>query len=304
MNTTFNNNMKKFKKIYILTPPATQTGGPEALFQLSDAINKQGGVGITMFTYQHPDPIHDDYKKYKIKMENNLEIKKENLIIVPEVLTDVLNDPNLSNISKAIWWLSVDNCAVRESINYTDDTIHLYQSYYAEDFLKSKGAKNIIPIFDYLSDDYFNEKNLKEKKNRICYSIKGEYIANKIKPLLPDYEFVMLSNMKREGVIDCLRQSKVFIDFGHHPGKDRIPRESAILNNCIITNKKGSANFYKDIPIIDMYKIENDNVDKIVNLIRDCIEKFNERIEDFHSYREEIKNQKNEFFQQVKNIIL
>lgn len=291
----------KFKKIYIVTPPATLTGGPEALFQLSDAINKQGGHGITLFTSNHHDPIPSDYKKYETKTEQ-LEISPENLIVFPEIWTESVKDPNLSNITKAIWWLSIDNGYHRESVDYQAETLHLYQSYYAEDFLKSKGAKNILPIFDYLSDSYFEERNLNEKKNRICYSIKGQHIANQIKPLLPDYEFVMLKGMTRDGVIETLRQSKVFIDFGHHPGKDRIPREAAMLNNCVITNRKGSANFQKDVPIFDIYKVENEDIEQMVNLIRDCIENFNERINDFENYRKEIINQKSEFFEQVKNL--
>jgi hypothetical protein len=293
----------RFKKIYILTPPATLTGGPEALFQLSDAINKQGGSGITLFSNYHQDPIPEDYKKYETITDQQLEISPENLIVLPEVWTHLINDPNFSNISKAVWWLSVDNNGNRNNVNFKDDTIHLYQSYYAEDFLKSKGTKNMLPIFDYLSDSYFEDRNLKEKKNLICYSIKGERIANQIKPYLPDYEFVMLNNMTRDGVIETLRCSKVFIDFGHHPGKDRIPREAALLNNCVITNRKGSANFQKDIPILDRYKIENEDITQMVNLIKDCIENFNERINDFKKYRKEIQNQKKEFFNQVKQII-
>ena len=27
----------------------------------------------------------------------------------------------------------------------------------------------------------------------------------------------------------------IYLDFGYHPGKDRMPREAALFNNCIIT---------------------------------------------------------------------
>ena len=40
------------------------------------------------------------------------------------------------------------------------------------------------------------------------------------------------------------------MDFGFHPGQDRLPREAALLKNCIITNREGSAAFYKDVPIL------------------------------------------------------
>ena len=33
-----------------------------------------------------------------------------------------------------------------------------------------------------------------------------------------------------------------------------MPREAVILKNCIITNKEGSAKFYKDLPIEHNFK--------------------------------------------------
>ena len=42
-------------------------------------------------------------------------------------------------------------------------------------------------------------------------------------------------------IIQILSRSKIYIDFGFHPGVDHLPREAAILKNCIITNKEGSA---------------------------------------------------------------
>ena len=44
------------------------------------------------------------------------------------------------------------------------------------------------------------------------------------------------------------------MDFGFHPGQDRLPREAAILKNCIITNKEGSAAIFQDVPIADEFK--------------------------------------------------
>ena len=45
------------------------------------------------------------------------------------------------------------------------------------------------------------------------------------------------------------------MDFGFHPGVDHLPREAAILRNCVITNKEGSA-FIKAVSIDNRYKFE------------------------------------------------
>ena len=294
----------KYKKIYILTPPAVVTGGPEALFQLSDSINSQGGYGINLFSSYHENPVPEEYKKYKTNYEGEqIENSSENLVIFPEIWAGFVDDVNYNQINKAIWWLSVDNGWNRERVNFQTDTIHLYQSYYAEDFLNKKSAKNMLPLFDYLSENYLEEHQFPQKKNRICYSIKGQNIANQLRMYLSNYEFVMIAGMSRLEVIETLKESKVFIDFGHHPGKDRIPREAAMLKNCVITNRKGAANFSKDVPILEKYKIENDDISKMIELIVDCVENYKDKISDFEDYRLNIIGQKEEFFKQVKNLI-
>ena len=292
---------KKYKKIYMLTPPAYVTGGVEASFQIADAINKQGGTCITVFSGNVENPVPDEYKRYEIKL-GDVEVSPENLFIVPEIWPTVLDSEALKNMDKAIWWLSVDHNR-GSTTDFNKDILHLYQSYYAEDFLQKNRAKRKLPIFDYLSDEYFNNQETPIKENIICYSIKGETLANKLIQLLPQYKFVMLKNMTRLQVIETLKTSKIFIDFGYHPGKDRIPREAAILNNCVITNKKGAANYNKDVNILDSYKFENEDLIMISEKIKDCIENYENRLLDFEDYRKEIRNQKSEFFEQVKNLI-
>ena len=49
--------------------------------------------------------------------------------------------------------------------------------------------------------------------------------------------------MTPEQVVDLMSESKVYIDFGNHPGKDRIPREAVINGCCVITGVRGSARF-------------------------------------------------------------
>ena len=52
---------------------------------------------------------------------------------------------------------------------------------------------------------------------------------------------IKLSGFNTKQIINIYNKTKVYLDFGYHPGKDRMPREAALFNNCIITNKKGSA---------------------------------------------------------------
>lgn len=299
----------KFNTIYILTPPGVVTGGPEALFQLCDAINKMGSRGVLLFRNEHPNPVPNEYAHYQIEyltFDNQIvEIinKPNNLLIVPEIWTDFLSYDGFDKMVKSVWWLSVDNCYNRDFISFDEDVIHFYQSYYAKSYLESRGISNIIPLYDYLNDDFLFSSTVEEKRNMICYSIKGEYYAKLLSECLPEYEFVILKDMSRVEVRQILSESKIFIDFGHHPGKDRIPRESVMMGSCLLTNRKGSANLFEDVSIHNRYKVEEFELQSVVELIRDIIDNYDLRITDFDYYKKQILSQKEEFFDQVKKII-
>ena len=52
-----------------------------------------------------------------------------------------------------------------------------------------------------------------------------------------------------------MMESKVYIDFGNHLGKDRIPREVA-SGCCIITGKTGADKYKEDVYIGEKFKFD------------------------------------------------
>ena len=105
-------------------------------------------------------------------------------------------------------------------------------------------------------------------------------------------------------MLHLMQISKVYIDFGNHPGKDRIPREAAICGCCIITGKRGSANNKIDIAIKDKYKFEDrlSSIDQIHSLICDCMDNFDICQSDFKNYREIILKEEAIFKENVLKI--
>ena len=69
-------------------------------------------------------------------------------------------------------------------------------------------------------------------------------------------QFIRLENMNPQQLCDALDKSMIYIDFGNHPGKDRIPREACCRNCIVMTSKLGSANNSYDVPIPDEYKFD------------------------------------------------
>ncbi len=239
---------------------------------------------------------------------------------------------NFKNARKVIWWLSVDNYeriyTFKKAIlggfvhvlyllkngtllfhrnDYKMADYHLCQSYYAIDFLKRKKVKNVLYLSDYINDAFMQITDNKQKQDIVLYNPKKGYrFTKRIMKRASDLKWVPIKNLTTSQVKDLLLQSKVYIDFGSHPGKDRFPREAAICNCCVITGKRGSAKFYKDVPISDEFKFKysRENTDKIVIKIRECLNNYDTKIKEFDSYKEHIKGEKEQFKKDVDAIFV
>jgi len=183
---------------------------------------------------------------------------------------------------------------------------YLFQSCYAIEHFKNLEHKYYLS--DYLNKDFLKiETDLSNKEDIVAFNPKkGFSFTKKIISSAKDIKFVPLINMSREEVVKTLQKAKVYIDFGNHPGKDRIPREAAILGCCVITGKRGSAGFFEDAPIPNEYKLEDreENILKIIDKIKDCLENYEERYKDFDYYREVIKNEPQKFMEDLKKIFM
>lgn len=292
-------------KIYLKVPANYIAGGVESLFQLSDAINNCGGRCLIIFDKLNSEPIPQKYSHYNVEYLTKIEDVEDvelNWIIYPEVWTEQINE--FKNLKKCIWWLSVDNNHGKYKDFCNSDIIHFYQSFYALNFLQRNGAQKCLPLFDYISTKYTESGyDISVKENIVCYNpVKGTEVTNQIKFLNNDVQFIPIVNMDETQIINLLKKSKIYIDFGHHPGRDRIPRESAILGNCVLTNLNGSAGFYSDIPIDNKYKISN--IESIGTIIRNCFKNYETIINDFSLYRSSIKNQKEQLHNLTKQFFL
>lgn len=296
-------NKLKNPKVYINVPAwdgksQVVAGGVESLFQLADSINSVGGESIILWDIQYSNPIPEKYKHYNVQHSKEVEDISDNWIIYPEIWTEKLD--TYKNMKKAIWWLSVDNNrGVFQDFSNSNIT-HFYQSFYALDFLQKNSVEKYLPLFDYIPKEYTDSTyDITQKRNIVCFNpVKGIETTNQIKSLNPDIQFVPITNMSEYQIIELLKSSKVYIDFGNHPGRDRIPREAAILGNCVITNLKGSAGFYNDITINKEYKITN--IEEIGNIIRNCFNNYESVINEHSLYMSLIKNQKEQLHNLTK----
>lgn len=192
-----------------------------------------------------------------------------------------------------------------------DNLLKLADFYMTNSHRGVKFFRDLKPLFylsEYINDDFLAfEKEFSEKENIVAFNPgKGFIFTKKIISCGKNIKFVPLMNMTRKQVIETLRKAKVYMDFGNHPGKDRLPREAAILGCCVITGKRGSAAFDEDVPIPKNYKFEDEeeNIKKIIYQIEDFFENFAERNKDFNRYVEKIKNEKKIFLDDLEKIFI
>lgn len=316
--------------VYVLCPAYSRTGGPELLHQLVCKLNK---FGIKSFiTYyginDNKNYTPDDFKKYvsNYKLSSEIIDDNANIIVFPEIH---IKDVNKYKKSRTVmWWMSVDNyiknyvflqsikqyglfvtlkklvkCDFVQSRLRKFD-LHMCQSYYAIDYLKKRGINNYAYLSDYINNAFFEKSDLKRKDNVLYNPKKGIAFTKKIISNSSDLNWIPIQNMTTKEVSDLLKSSKVYIDFGNHPGKDRFPREACMSGCCVITGKRGSANFYEDVKISPEFKFDDidKNIPLIIDKINECISNYSNEIKKFEEYRNMIKNEENKFEKDILTI--
>ena len=278
--------------IYVCCPPRIATGGVELLQQLVYELNKKyANVAQILYIDNAPEegnPVCTQYEKYNNPFLVNSYGEANSVYILPEIWV-VLAETFFKDHNVVIWWESVDNYFLHTPkerwYSFADNTLHMTQSKYAKDFLENKvGISNdkIIETSDYIDDIILNKKvdfTADFREPNVLYNpVKGFEFTSKLIQASPEINWIPIEKMSFQEVADLMSKSRVYIDFGNHPGKDRIPREAAICGCCVVTGKNGSAAFYEDVPIMDKYKFEraDENIMEICECIKSLIEGYNQ----------------------------
>jgi hypothetical protein len=260
------------------------TGGPELLHQLVAALKADGiAADMVYLPFDQNFEVPPPYRRYVPTAAHPSEIVPGSTIVIPEVMSREVS--RFPGCRKIFWWLSVDNFI--GSITYTRKRyllpsrlllaeaerrlrkhvdLHLYQSHYARLHLLDRGLGPSDELGDYLAADYLDHIRAPLKTMRediVAFNpVKGRAQSSAVFAELETISGgrirpVPIVNMDRSQVVDLLSQAKVYIDFGNHPGKDRIPREAAALGACVVTNRRGSAENDVDVPVPARYKIDD-----------------------------------------------
>lgn len=310
----------KYSHVSVLAPAGIVTGGVELLHQLVHCINLNGGSSSIIYfpVKREHQNIPAPYRGYNLKIDTSVRDLRNCAVIVPEIASSF----RVVQAQKFVWWLSVDNFfggekparrayvlkiieLLRISM-FERHNIHLYQSEYARDFLRKIAIRKTKPLSDYLSLEH-KRFDASDKENIVAFNPrKGSEFTAKIIDAAPAHlKFVPIENMTPAEVNRLLSRCKVYIDFGSHPGKDRIPREAALAGATIIVGNRGAARNVIDIPIPEFFKIDLDErfVARTLSLLDFCLENFSEvyLLQEF--FRQNLSNDSLRFTSEVWSLL-
>lgn len=318
---------------YVIAPANTTTGGPELLHQLVYQLNQLGVNAIIAYDQCSKDgaepSIPQQYKRYVTEFTtvNSIPDAKDSYVVIPE--TRPFYVKKYKKATAIFWWLSVDffrkmcdpqykleNQGAPQAIkalmlqtkrrafsSIKQAPIHLYQSEYAREYAISQGIapSALMKLSDYVNDDYrtgIDHLSFFDRKPNVLYNPKkGRQYTEQLIELAPDLHWVPLQGYTNEQLVSLMKESMLYIDFGFHPGKDRLPREAAACGTCVITGKQGAAAFNKDYPIPEWASIDQTvtSPTEVVNTIKYVLDNYNQLIDEFSPYREMIKSEKEIF---------
>lgn len=179
----------KIKNIYIVCPRISQ-GGVESLFQLCDKLIFWGYNAKLYFVGKGEPPLH--LNQYKVEVCDRIIDDENNLIIVPEILTSVLN--KFSKIKKIIWWLSLDyyfmhklNKKIERFVaknKILDNSISKLSLYQVCKILNKKefdfSDKHIYHLYncEYVKQFLLENKISQDKMHYLCGPLNNVFIDN------------------------------------------------------------------------------------------------------------------------------
>lgn len=288
-------------KIYIACLKNLVTGGIELLHQLCHELNTYNDIDAYIWFEDEKDAIiPEPYRKYGNFVAINSRPSKDTVLIFPEVWVSKANSEKYRDHQKVIYWESVDYyiqwIPASQYLKFPEGTIHIAQSYYACNWLKENANIDAIYVTDYLNDEYMNADLSKPRKRQILYNPKkGLDVTTRLITQMPNETFIPIMDMSVSQVKALMEESMLYIDFGNHPGKDRIPREAAMCGCCVITNCQGSANYFEDVPIPFVYKFPDNFIYEAPKQIKLSLDNYDVLNRDFELYREMIKAEKAKF---------
>jgi hypothetical protein len=226
-------------------------------------------------------PDVPDYEKYDAPLRADALDSCDDAIVMPEVWLGALKRQPAHVFW---WWLSVDHSQLfraerawqsrkhglsKEStgtllgarlaelarrplvMRDVKRLVHITQSHYAADFVRSRLGVPAAVVSDYVTVQSTERVGRSGQRPAVSYSMgKGGVHAAFLPELVRQpVDWIPITGMTSGEVRDALARSDIYVDLGHQPGKDRMPREAAKLGAIAVVARAGAGTNRLDFPL-------------------------------------------------------
>ena len=195
--------------------------------------------------------------------------------------------------------LSHSRSLLKSDINY------LAQSEYAVDFCATELQRPATLLSDYLRElPALNPSAV--RPHLVTYNgSRGYSLIGELERAMPEIEFMPISGMDYTQVCEILAESAAYIELGHLPGRDRLPREAGRLGTPVVLLQRGAGVYIEDFPLPDDYRIEFSSnwAQPFAATLSGVIRDRDQAVSDQGGYREWISGDRIRFDREVQNWI-
>jgi len=122
------------------------------------------------------------------------------------------------------------------------------QSFYAQGFCRDVLGRPAPVITDPLRV-IPSSPSRRQRRVALYNGTKGWSMVPELQSRLPDVEFRSLAGLPYTEVVRQLTEATMYVELGHLPGRDRLPREAAYYGCPVVMLARGSGYLWADAPL-------------------------------------------------------
>ena len=145
--------------------------------------------------------------------------------------------------------VAIETAAMAYARHVIDSGIRFFaQSYYVQGFVREVLGQPATIITDPIR--IVTVDPAPRERNVVLYNkVKSWSMVKQVMPLLPDVEFRAIENLSFQQVAQALSSATVYLELGHLPGRDRMPREAAHFGTPVVCLARGAGYCWQDVPL-------------------------------------------------------
>ncbi len=241
----------------------------------------------------HSNPA--EYRHYECPIIMRDQVPQDALVVLPEIW------PNLAATFSnrcALWWLSVGNFGSYGQRNLDGISLHLCQSQYAFEYVQKNLSFEPMMLTDWVDVVPVETDRLPR------VAVNPAKDAGMLRYFVQSKKFdvVELRGMDKIGISTALHGSRIYVDFGNHPGRDRLPREAALAGCTVLSTYLGAACYWDDMPLPNHYKF--DTLDEVTSKVEEELDHYDHyRSQSQIGYESWVKKNRANFESEVDSLL-